>query len=202
MVTWPALALGFSTGFKHNSLKILSITLDFINPKTQNPIKMQPLHPKSLVCLSKLDLLTFSRIPRSPFFRISQFSSTPSPQFHSHSHYPSRRYEEESRLLRVSVWWDIENCTLPAGTNVFRVAQNLTAAVRRNGIKGPVQITAFGDVMQLSRSNQEALSSTGINLTHVPRGLVFWSLSAFVQLLFLCMWLWIMFVFENFIGEL
>ncbi|KAJ6777178.1 LIMKAIN B LKAP [Salix koriyanagi] len=39
-----------------------------------------------------------------------------------------------------------------------------------NGIKGPVQITAFGDVLQLSRANQEALSSTGINLAHIPNG--------------------------------
>ncbi|KAK1371580.1 putative meiosis arrest female protein [Heracleum sosnowskyi] len=135
---------------------------------------MKPLHSKSLFCFSPINLLTNSRIPRKLFHQISQFSSTPSPQFHSHSHshshYPSRRHEEESRLLRVSVWWDFENCTLPAGTNVFRVAQNVTNAVRKNGIKGPVQITAFGDVLQLSRSNQEALSSTGINLTHVPRG--------------------------------
>lgn len=138
---------------------------------------MKPLRSRSLFCFSPINLLTNSRIPRKPFHQISQFSTTPSPQFHphshSHSHYPSRRHEEESRLLRVSVWWDFENCTLPSGTNVFKVAQNVTNAVRKNGIKGPVQITAFGDVLQLSRSNQEALSSTGINLTHVPRGLCF-----------------------------
>lgn len=75
--------------------------------------------------------------------------------------------------MRVSVWWDFENCQLPAGTPAFRVSQSITAAIRANGIKGPIQITAFGDVMQLSRSNQEVLSSTGINLTHVPHGLFF-----------------------------
>lgn len=68
------------------------------------------------------------------------------------------------------MWWDFENCNIPAGANVFKVAQSITAAIRVNGIKGPIQITAFGDVLQLSRSNQEALSSTGINLTHIPRG--------------------------------
>lgn len=52
-----------------------------------------------------------------------------------------------------------------------RVAQSITSAVRAKGIKGPIQITAFGDVMHMSKSNQVALSSTGINLTHVPRGL-------------------------------
>lgn len=68
------------------------------------------------------------------------------------------------------MWWDFENCHLPAGVNVFKVAHAITAAIRANGMKGPIQITAFGDVLQLSRANQEALSSTGINLTHVPQG--------------------------------
>ncbi|CAK7328526.1 unnamed protein product, partial [Dovyalis caffra] len=63
-----------------------------------------------------------------------------------------------------------QNCNVPIGVNVFGVAQTITAAVRSNGIKGPVQITAFGDVLQLSRANQEALSSTGINLAHIPNG--------------------------------
>lgn len=72
--------------------------------------------------------------------------------------------------MRVSVWWDFENCNLPATVRPFKVASAITSAVRANGIKGPIQITAFGDIFQLSRTNQEALSSTGINLTHVPRG--------------------------------
>lgn len=53
---------------------------------------------------------------------------------------------------------------------MFKVGQSIAAAVRANGIKGPVQITAFGDMLQLSRSSQEALSATGINLTHIPHG--------------------------------
>lgn len=69
------------------------------------------------------------------------------------------------------MWWDFENCNLPAGVNVFKVAHAITAAIRSHGIKGPVMITAFGDVMQLSRTNQEALSATGINITHVPNGI-------------------------------
>lgn len=68
------------------------------------------------------------------------------------------------------MWWDFENCSVPCNVNVYKVTQCITAAVRSVGIKGPIQITAFGDVLQLSRSNQEALSSTGINLTHIPRG--------------------------------
>lgn len=98
----------------------------------------------------------------------------------------AHHHEEESRGVKVSVWWDFENCHLPSGANVFRVAQSITAAVRINGIKGPITITAFGDVLQLSRTNQEALSATGINLAHVPQGsvlfaksLLFWFISRF-----------------------
>lgn len=75
--------------------------------------------------------------------------------------------------MRVSVWWDFENCNLPSGVNVFKVAHSITAAVRASGIKGPVTITAFGDVFQLSRAKQEALSSTGINITHIHNGSCF-----------------------------
>ncbi|GAB2232113.1 hypothetical protein Droror1_Dr00011136 [Drosera rotundifolia] len=78
--------------------------------------------------------------------------------------------EAASRNVRVSVWWDFENCGVPVGVNVYRVAQSITAAVRGNGIKGPVRITAFGDVLQMSRANQVALSVTGVNLTHIPGG--------------------------------
>ncbi|CAB4288234.1 unnamed protein product [Prunus armeniaca] len=105
----------------------------------------------------------------STCLEISHFS-TSSPAHHFHSNYSFRRHDEGVRNVRISVWWDFENCHLPAGVNVFKVAHAITAAIRTNGIKGPIQITAFGDMLQLSRANQEALSSTGVNLTHVPHG--------------------------------
>ncbi|XP_059307914.1 uncharacterized protein LOC132059346 isoform X1 [Lycium ferocissimum] len=105
--------------------------------------------------------------PRT-FFQIAHFSTNFQNQ--AQSSYPSRRHEEESRNVKVSVWWDFENCSPPAGVNVFKIAQSITTAIRTNGIKGPIHITAFGDVLQLSRINQEALSSTGINLAHIPHG--------------------------------
>ena len=73
--------------------------------------------------------------------------------------------------MKVPVWWDFENCNIPTGINVFKIKHSIMAAIRVNGIKGPLQITAFGDVTQLARSNQEALSSTGVKLVHVPKGL-------------------------------
>ncbi|KAJ4887649.1 putative endonuclease or glycosyl hydrolase [Raphanus sativus] len=100
---------------------------------------------------------------------VSRFSSSTSSSQLTSPKRPHRHEEEPSRGVKVSVWWDFENCHLPSGANVYKVAQSITSAVRINGIKGPITITAFGDVLQLSRTNQEALSSTGINLTHVPQ---------------------------------
>ncbi|TVU50984.1 hypothetical protein EJB05_02383, partial [Eragrostis curvula] len=72
--------------------------------------------------------------------------------------------DDESRAVRVSVWWDFENCQIPNGVNVCRVAPRVAAALRAAGIRGPLSITAFGDVLQLARSSQEALAATGLNL--------------------------------------
>ncbi|CAI9763433.1 unnamed protein product [Fraxinus pennsylvanica] len=123
--------------------------------------------------ISPRPIFTLSSVsnPKRTFFKIFHLS-TSAPSFHSStsSTYHSRRHEEESRNVQVSVWWDFENCDLPCNVNVFRVAQFITSAVRANGIKGPIQITAFGDIMQLSRANQEALSATGVNLNHIPSG--------------------------------
>ncbi|TYI02146.1 hypothetical protein ES332_A11G250600v1 [Gossypium tomentosum] len=118
-------------------------------------------------------LLSFSPSPSSPSLYsfsifISHFSTSHNQPLHSYS--SSWRHEEVSRHVKVSVWWDFENCNPPVGFNVYKIAHMITSAVRANGIKGPVQITAFGDILQLSRTNQEALSSTGVNLAHVPQG--------------------------------
>ncbi|KAK9271706.1 hypothetical protein L1049_002069 [Liquidambar formosana] len=129
---------------------------------------MKPLSPRTIFFL-----FSPHPSPSSSFLslQISHFSSSshpPNPSSYGSSFI--RRHEEESKNVRVSVWWDFENCSIPVGANVFRVAHYISAAVRANGIKGPINITAFGDIFQLSRSNQEALSSTGINLTHIPQG--------------------------------
>ncbi|GAV75861.1 LOW QUALITY PROTEIN: NYN domain-containing protein/OST-HTH domain-containing protein/OHA domain-containing protein [Cephalotus follicularis] len=123
-------------------------------------MNLKPFSPKTLAR---------SLFLSSPYtLLISHFST--SPNYPAHPHSSARRYEEESKNVRVSVWWDFENCNVPAGVNVFKVANTITAAIRSCGIKGSIQITAFGDVLQLSRANQEALSSTGISLSHVPNG--------------------------------
>ncbi|RDX88222.1 hypothetical protein CR513_30214, partial [Mucuna pruriens] len=77
------------------------------------------------------------------------------------------RAEEESRNVRVLAWWDFKNCNVPAGFDASKVAPAIMEAVRANGIKGPLNITAFGDVQQLSRLHQEALAYTGVRFSHV-----------------------------------
>ena len=67
------------------------------------------------------------------------------------------------------MWWDYDNCALPSGVNAYQIARRILSALRSSGIRGPVSINAFGDMRKMSRSTQEALVSTGICLTHVPR---------------------------------
>uniref|UniRef100_A0ACD5W6E0 Uncharacterized protein n=1 Tax=Avena sativa TaxID=4498 RepID=A0ACD5W6E0_AVESA len=76
--------------------------------------------------------------------------------------------QEESKAVKVSVWWDFQMCQLPPNANPCRVAPRITAALRAAGIQGPVEITAFGDVSVLRRSVQEVLAATGVSLSHVP----------------------------------
>nr|GMC96591.1 meiosis arrest female protein 1-like [Ipomoea batatas] len=124
---------------------------------------MKPLFPRPVFTLF---LYTTTKPPCCKLFQLSPFSAAS----HNHPSYHSRRHEDDGRNVKVSVWWDFENCSLPPAVNVFKVAHSITAAIRANGIKGPIQITAFGDIIHLPRPNQEALSSTGINLTHIPNG--------------------------------
>jgi len=75
--------------------------------------------------------------------------------------------EEESRNVRVWAWWDVKNCHVPPNFDASKVAPKIMEAVRANGIKGPLNITAFGDVQLLTRAHQEALAYTGVRFTHV-----------------------------------
>ncbi|KAJ3683892.1 hypothetical protein LUZ60_014119 [Juncus effusus] len=72
---------------------------------------------------------------------------------------------------KTSVWWDIENCMVPRGTDPNPIAQNISTALACAGFTGPISISAYGDTGQLSSTIQHALSSTGISLHHVPAGI-------------------------------
>ncbi|KAG7035237.1 hypothetical protein SDJN02_02032, partial [Cucurbita argyrosperma subsp. argyrosperma] len=118
-----------------------------------------------------LSSLCSSSPPRALLLHFSQFSASFSSSNYSFpSSSSSRRHDEESRYVRVSVWWDFENCNIPAGVNVFKVAHLITAAVRANGIKGPVQIllTAFRTTFLQLSSQPEALRVHYYEISRLP----------------------------------
>ncbi|XP_019096105.1 PREDICTED: uncharacterized protein LOC104762229 isoform X3 [Camelina sativa] len=71
---------------------------------------------------------------------------------------------------KTSVWWDIENCEVPKGWDAHRIAQNVSSALLKMNYCGPVSISAYGDTTLIPHSVQQALSSTGVALNHVPAG--------------------------------
>ncbi|KAE8703559.1 putative Serine/threonine-protein kinase PBS1 [Hibiscus syriacus] len=71
---------------------------------------------------------------------------------------------------KTSVWWDIENCHVPKDCDPHAIAQNISSALSKMTYCGPVSISAYGDTNRIPCSVQQALSSTGIALNHVPAG--------------------------------
>ncbi|THU69045.1 hypothetical protein C4D60_Mb08t10230 [Musa balbisiana] len=77
----------------------------------------------------------------------------------------------EYAAAKTSVWWDIENCQVPRACDPHLIAQNISSALAAVGYRGPVSISAFGDTSNITPTVQQALSSTGIALNHVPSGI-------------------------------
>lgn len=71
---------------------------------------------------------------------------------------------------KTSVWWDIENCQVPKAFDAHVIAKNIRSALDVMHYRGPVSISAYGDTKLISANVQQALSSTGISLNHVPGG--------------------------------
>ncbi|OWM72366.1 uncharacterized protein LOC116211904 isoform X1 [Punica granatum] len=78
--------------------------------------------------------------------------------------------EAEYSKAKTSVWWDIENCQVRRGCDAHAIAQNISSALVKLNYKGPVSISAYGDTNSIPSPVQQALSSTGIALNHVPAG--------------------------------
>ncbi|XP_022568065.2 meiosis regulator and mRNA stability factor 1 isoform X2 [Brassica napus] len=76
----------------------------------------------------------------------------------------------EYSKVKTSVWWDIENCEVPKGWDAHAIAQNLGSALLDMNYCGPVSILAYGDTNLIPHHVQQALSSTGVGLNHVPAG--------------------------------
>ncbi|KAF8015328.1 hypothetical protein BT93_H0977 [Corymbia citriodora subsp. variegata] len=71
---------------------------------------------------------------------------------------------------KTSVWWDIENCQVPKSCDPHAIAQNISSALAKLNYSGPVSISSYGDTTRIPAAVQQALSSTGIALNHVPAG--------------------------------
>ncbi|XP_024007200.1 uncharacterized protein LOC18011994 [Eutrema salsugineum] len=78
--------------------------------------------------------------------------------------------EAEYSRAKTSVWWDIENCEVPKGWDAYTIAQNVSSALLKMNYCGPVSISAYGDTTLIPLAVQQALSSTGVGLNHVPAG--------------------------------
>lgn len=83
---------------------------------------------------------------------------------------PSAYAEPQYVTAKTSVWWDIENCHVPKGCDPHAIAQNISSALVKINYCGPVSISAYGDTNRIPSTVQQALSSTGIALNHVPAG--------------------------------
>ena len=78
--------------------------------------------------------------------------------------------EDQYAAVKTSVWWDIENCQVPKGCDPHSIARNISSALVKMNYCGPVSISAYGDTLRIPPNVQQALSSTGIALNHVPAG--------------------------------
>jgi hypothetical protein len=72
---------------------------------------------------------------------------------------------------KTSVWWDIDKCAVPRGRcDPHHIVYNIIGALAAAGYLGPVSIAAYGDAARVAPPVLQALSATGICLTHVPAG--------------------------------
>ncbi|BAB10381.1 unnamed protein product [Arabidopsis thaliana] len=71
---------------------------------------------------------------------------------------------------KTSVWWDIENCEVPRGWDAHVIALNVSSSLLKMNYCGPVSISAYGDTNLIPLHHQQALSSTGVALNHIPAG--------------------------------
>lgn len=78
--------------------------------------------------------------------------------------------ELEFSKAKTSVWWDIENCKVPKGFDGHKIAENIRSVLLKMNYCGSLSIYASGDTNQITSSVQQALSSTGVSLNHVPPG--------------------------------
>ncbi|KAL1194938.1 hypothetical protein V5N11_033178 [Cardamine amara subsp. amara] len=73
---------------------------------------------------------------------------------------------KEEAEAKTSVWWDMKSFPVPSGYEAGQVAECIKSSLEKSGFRGPVTITAYGDLQQTPEHVLRALSSTGITLKH------------------------------------
>ncbi|KAJ7557856.1 hypothetical protein O6H91_04G012600 [Diphasiastrum complanatum] len=77
---------------------------------------------------------------------------------------------DTANVAQISVWWDIENCQVPKEVDPDDIARNISSALKKANMCGPISISAYGDTQLIKRDVQQKLTNTGINLHHIPSG--------------------------------
>ncbi|KAJ8424505.1 hypothetical protein Cgig2_017738 [Carnegiea gigantea] len=140
-----------------------------INPSISSSHKTQTSNSQFFLTTA-MNHLSSTRKPLSHFlFSLSSSSSRPSASLLDFFFFffffflpplPSvpRRYDDDGRNVRVSVWWD-SRIRVPSGSNVFKISQSIMAAVRANGIKGPFRFLLLGTFWLIGGLIYQALIS-------------------------------------------
>ncbi|XP_023633836.1 uncharacterized protein LOC111829318 [Capsella rubella] len=83
---------------------------------------------------------------------------------------PPNLVQQAMNSTKAMVWWDINSCPVPEGYDVSTVSRSIKLAMKHTG---PLTITAIGNLKLILKEMPNALhaiSSSGINLKHVPEG--------------------------------
>ncbi|CAN6826522.1 unnamed protein product [Brassica oleracea] len=81
----------------------------------------------------------------------------------------------EAKFEEAATWvcWDIENCPIPNGCKAEEISQKISSALSKLNYRGPISISAYGNMNHIPPSVKKALSSTGVVLNHVHEVLVY-----------------------------
>ncbi|KAF8111843.1 hypothetical protein N665_0072s0054 [Sinapis alba] len=75
----------------------------------------------------------------------------------------------EAKFEEAATWicWDIENMPIPKGCKAEEISQKISSSLSELNYRGPISISAYGNMNHIQPSVKKALSSTGIVLKHV-----------------------------------
>ncbi|KAG7597912.1 hypothetical protein ISN44_As06g022220 [Arabidopsis suecica] len=75
---------------------------------------------------------------------------------------------QEESAAAILVAWDINKCPVPDGCDPRVVRPSIKRVLEHNGYRGPLTVTAFGKLEDVSTDILRALFSSGIHLIYTP----------------------------------